>query len=127
MRGILSHAMVMCASSPELCELLDPPSTSVPGDKVICEGYSGTPDEQLNPKKKVRHSSSSALIRSHSSYRKMLRILPPLKFSLQIFEKIQPDLHTDEEGIAKYKGSPFLVVGKEGYFFSQTMKNSSIK
>ncbi|XP_046845075.1 aminoacyl tRNA synthase complex-interacting multifunctional protein 1-like [Xenia sp. Carnegie-2017] len=96
MRGILSHAMVMCASSPELCELLDPPSTSVPGDKVICEGYLGTPDEQLNPKKKI-------------------------------FEKIQPDLHTDEEGIAKYKGSPFLVVGKEGYFFSQTMKNSSIK
>ena len=54
MRGIFSQAMVMCASSPELVEILDPPPGSVPGDKVICEGYPGTPDEQLNPKKKVR-------------------------------------------------------------------------
>ncbi|XP_028394750.1 aminoacyl tRNA synthase complex-interacting multifunctional protein 1-like [Dendronephthya gigantea] len=96
MRGVFSQAMVMCASSPELVEILDPPSGSVPGDKVVCEGYPGTPDEQLNPKKKI-------------------------------FEKIQPDLHTDGDGVAKYKGSPFVVVGKEGYFKSQTMKNSGIK
>lgn len=54
MRGVTSYAMVMCACSPECVELLDPPSGSVPGDKVVCEGYSGTPDEQLNPKRKVR-------------------------------------------------------------------------
>ena len=96
MRGVLSQAMVMCASSPEIVEILDPPPGSVPGDKVVCEGYPGTPDAQLSAKKKI-------------------------------FEKIQPDLHTDEEGVAKYKGSPFVVVGKEGFFKSQTMKNSGIK
>ena len=53
MRGIFSQAMVMCASSPELAEILDPPPGAVPGDKIICEGYPGTPDEQLNPKRKV--------------------------------------------------------------------------
>jgi hypothetical protein len=48
-------------------------------------------------------------------------------FLFQIFEKIQPELHTDGEGVAKYKGSPFVVVGKDGYFRAQTMKNSGIK
>ena len=51
--GIMSHAMVMCASTPEKVEILDPPSGSKPGDKVTVEGFSGTPDQQLNPKKKV--------------------------------------------------------------------------
>ena len=53
MRGVISQAMVMCASSPECVEILDPPPGSVPGDKVVCEGYPGTPDEQLSQKKKV--------------------------------------------------------------------------
>lgn len=53
MRGIMSHAMVMCASAPEKVEILDPPAGSKPGDKVTVEGFSGTPDQQLNPKKKV--------------------------------------------------------------------------
>lgn len=39
MRGILSQAMVMCASSPDKVELLDPPQGAVPGDRVSCEGY----------------------------------------------------------------------------------------
>ena len=49
----MSHAMVMCASTPEKVEILDPPPSSKPGDKVTVEGFSGTPDQQLNPKKKV--------------------------------------------------------------------------
>lgn len=53
MRGIMSHAMVMCASTPEKVEILCPPSGSKPGDKVTVEGFPGTPDQQLNPKKKV--------------------------------------------------------------------------
>jgi len=53
MRGIMSHAMVMCASTPEKVEILTPPSDSKPGDKVTIEGFIGTPDQQLNPKKKV--------------------------------------------------------------------------
>ncbi|KAL5285930.1 AIMP1 family protein [Megaselia abdita] len=53
MRGILSEAMVMCASTPEKVEVLSPPAGSAPGDHVHCEGYERNPDAQLNPKKKV--------------------------------------------------------------------------
>lgn len=41
MRGVLSQAMVMCASSPEKVELLDPPSGAVPGDRITFEGFPG--------------------------------------------------------------------------------------
>ena len=54
MRGIFSEAMIMCAESPDNIEIIDPPPGSVPGDRVLFEGYSGEPDEQLNPKKKVQ-------------------------------------------------------------------------
>ncbi|XP_014663120.1 PREDICTED: aminoacyl tRNA synthase complex-interacting multifunctional protein 1-like [Priapulus caudatus] len=53
MRGILSEAMVMCASSAEHCEILVPPPGSEIGDAIVFDGYSGTPDAMLNPKKKV--------------------------------------------------------------------------
>lgn len=53
MRGILSQAMVMCASSPEKVEILDPPSGAVPGDRITFEGFPGEPDKELNPKKKT--------------------------------------------------------------------------
>ena len=48
-----SIGMVMCASTPEKVEVLLPPKGSQPGDRVTFEGYPGTPDEQLNPKKKI--------------------------------------------------------------------------
>lgn len=53
MRGIISEAMVMCASSPDKVEVLIPPSTAIPGDLVTCEGYPREPEVQLNPKKKI--------------------------------------------------------------------------
>ncbi|XP_005406277.1 PREDICTED: aminoacyl tRNA synthase complex-interacting multifunctional protein 1 isoform X2 [Chinchilla lanigera] len=53
MRGILSQAMVMCASSPEKVEILAPPDGSVPGDRVTFDAYPGEPDKELNPKKKI--------------------------------------------------------------------------
>uniref|UniRef100_A0A3B5QMS5 Aminoacyl tRNA synthetase complex interacting multifunctional protein 1a n=2 Tax=Xiphophorus maculatus TaxID=8083 RepID=A0A3B5QMS5_XIPMA len=53
MRGVVSQAMVMCASSPDKVEILDPPSGSVPGDRVSVQGFPGEPDKELNPKKKV--------------------------------------------------------------------------
>uniref|UniRef100_A0A3Q2P0R6 Aminoacyl tRNA synthetase complex interacting multifunctional protein 1a n=1 Tax=Fundulus heteroclitus TaxID=8078 RepID=A0A3Q2P0R6_FUNHE len=53
MRGVVSQAMVMCASSPDKVEILDPPSGSVPGDRVVVQGFPGEPDKELNPKKKV--------------------------------------------------------------------------
>uniref|UniRef100_A0A0B7AZ76 Tyrosine--tRNA ligase n=2 Tax=Arion vulgaris TaxID=1028688 RepID=A0A0B7AZ76_9EUPU len=56
MRGIESKAMLMCASleNPRQVEPLIPPEGSVPGDRVFVEGFeSGTPDDELKPKKKI--------------------------------------------------------------------------
>ncbi|XP_062846806.1 tyrosine--tRNA ligase, cytoplasmic [Trichomycterus rosablanca] len=57
MRGIESQAMLLCASvegEPRKVEPLDPPEGSAPGDRVFVDGYSsGTPDDELKPKKKV--------------------------------------------------------------------------
>eukprot|EP00092_Neocalanus_flemingeri_P080148 GFUD01099951.1.p1 GENE.GFUD01099951.1~~GFUD01099951.1.p1 ORF type:complete len:313 (-),score=131.12 GFUD01099951.1:115-1008(-) len=53
MRGIMSEAMVMCASTPEKVEIMAPPAGSKPGDLVQVDGYSRNPDAQLNPKKKI--------------------------------------------------------------------------
>ncbi|XP_021101115.1 aminoacyl tRNA synthase complex-interacting multifunctional protein 1 isoform X3 [Heterocephalus glaber] len=53
MRGVLSQAMVMCASSPEKVEILAPPEGSVPGDRVTFDAFPGEPDKELNPKKKI--------------------------------------------------------------------------
>lgn len=63
MRGIKSCAMVL-AASPKLkegevddhkgpVELVSPPEGSKAGDKVFFEGWNGTPEGTLNPKKKV--------------------------------------------------------------------------
>uniref|UniRef100_A0A8D1F6M6 Aminoacyl tRNA synthetase complex interacting multifunctional protein 1 n=1 Tax=Sus scrofa TaxID=9823 RepID=A0A8D1F6M6_PIG len=53
MRGVVSQAMVMCASSPEKVEILAPPHGSVPGDRVTFDAFPGEPDKELNPKKKI--------------------------------------------------------------------------
>lgn len=55
LKGVESKGMVLCASreDPKAVEPLLAPEGSVPGDKCFVEGYEGTPDEQLNPKKKV--------------------------------------------------------------------------
>lgn len=41
MRGVLSQAMVMCASSPEKVEILAPPKGSVPGDRITFDAFPG--------------------------------------------------------------------------------------
>lgn len=46
-RGVLSEAMVMCASSPENVEILEPPAGSVPGDLINVNGYTRSPDKVL--------------------------------------------------------------------------------
>merc|ERR1712032_1582517 len=53
MRGIMSEAMVMCASTPEKVEILAPPPGAKPGDVVEVKGFIRAPDAQLNPKKKI--------------------------------------------------------------------------
>ena len=40
MRGIMSEAMVMCASTPDKVEILTPPEGSAPGDLVQVSDFS---------------------------------------------------------------------------------------
>ncbi|CAF1093357.1 unnamed protein product [Adineta steineri] len=48
MRGIMSEGMVMCASTADKVEFLEPPSDSKPGDRIECEGYDcKSPDAQI--------------------------------------------------------------------------------
>ena len=65
MRGIKSHAMVLCATSIDgaTVELLEPPVGSKPGDRVVVQGYDkGAPDAVLNPKKKVWETLQPGLV-----------------------------------------------------------------
>ena len=97
MRGVLSEAMVLCASTPACVEPLDPPASSVPGDIVKAEGYeAGQPDAQLNPKKKI-------------------------------FESVAPDMKTDVDRVARYKDAKLAVVGGKGYLTAKTLSGAPIK
>ncbi|KPP61474.1 hypothetical protein Z043_120425 [Scleropages formosus] len=104
MRGVVSQAMVMCASTPDKVEILDPPPGAAPGDRVTVQGFPGEPDKELNPKKKV-------------------------------WEQVQPDLRTNDQRVATYKGVAFEVAGKgvckaqvgEALLPLTTMTNSGIK
>lgn len=53
MRGIKSNGMVLCASTADKVEFVNPPSDSKPGDKLFFQDFNGTPEKQLNPKKKI--------------------------------------------------------------------------
>ena len=60
-RGIMSEAMVMCASTPDKVEILAPPPGSKPGDLVLVDGFTRRPDDLLNPKKKIFESCAPDL------------------------------------------------------------------
>lgn len=53
LRGTLSEAMVMCASTPDKVEVLDPPANAVAGDRVTVAGFEGTPVPELNQKNNI--------------------------------------------------------------------------
>lgn len=53
MRGVLSEGMIMCASTPEKVEIIVPPQGVTVGDRVFVKEYPGSPDDLLNPKKKI--------------------------------------------------------------------------
>ena len=98
MRGILSEAMVMCASTTdgyETTEFIDPPTGCMPGESVTFDEYPHKPEKQLNPKKKI-------------------------------LEKVLSELRTDGEGVAKYKGAPFRV-GDKGICRAKTLTNTIVK
>eukprot|EP00188_Purpureofilum_apyrenoidigerum_P001923 Plantae.Rhodophyta-Purpureofilum_apyrenoidigerum.ctg21126.p1 GENE.Plantae.Rhodophyta-Purpureofilum_apyrenoidigerum.ctg21126~~Plantae.Rhodophyta-Purpureofilum_apyrenoidigerum.ctg21126.p1 ORF type:complete len:342 (-),score=74.88 Plantae.Rhodophyta-Purpureofilum_apyrenoidigerum.ctg21126:232-1257(-) len=96
MRGIVSQAMVLCATSTDgnVVELVQPPEGVPAGTRVTFQGESGEPDAQLNPKK-------------------------------QIFEKIAPDLKTNDECIATWKQVPFMT--ENGPCKVRTVKGGGIK
>jgi len=99
MRGIMSEAMVMCASTPEKVEILAPPSGAAPGDVVTVPGFEGAPDEMIKPTNKK---------------------------AVSIFEQVAPDLKTNDNGEASYKGVAWEVKGK-GAITSQSLKNVQVK
>jgi len=99
MRGIVSEAMVMCASTPDKVEILAPPEGAVPGDLVTVTGYEGKPDEVIKPTNKKQTS---------------------------VFELVAPDLKTDENCNATYKGVTWEVAGK-GAVKAQSLVNVQIK
>ena len=41
MRGVMSEGMIMCASSPDKVEIIEPPNGVEIGDRVTVEGYPG--------------------------------------------------------------------------------------
>lgn len=53
MRGIKSCGMVLCASKDGKVEFVNPPAGSKAGEKLFFEDFNGTPEKQLNPKKKI--------------------------------------------------------------------------
>merc|ERR1719215_1450933 len=98
MRGILSEAMVMCASTPDKVEILSPPEGAVPGDLVTVAGFEGEPDAIIKPSSKNKVSA---------------------------FEQVAPDLKTNDALEATYKGVTWEVKGK-GAIKAQSLQNVQI-
>ncbi|KAK0175782.1 hypothetical protein PV327_009504 [Microctonus hyperodae] len=65
-RGVKSQGMVLCASTADddkKVEPLRPPANATPGEQIVIEGHEdGTPDEVLNPKKKIWEQLSVDLL-----------------------------------------------------------------
>merc|ERR1712193_188645 len=99
MRGIMSEAMVMCASTPDKVEVLSPPAGAVPGDIVSVPGFEGAPDEIIKPSNKK---------------------------AVSIFEQVAPDLKTNDSKEATYKGVAWEVKGK-GPITAQSLTNVQVK
>jgi len=99
MRGILSEAMVMCASTADKVEILSPPEGAVPGDLVTVAGFEGEPDSIIKPSSKNKVSA---------------------------FEQVAPDLKTNDALEATYKGVTWEVKGK-GAIKAQSLQNVQIK
>uniref|UniRef100_A0A224XNW1 Putative trna-binding protein n=1 Tax=Panstrongylus lignarius TaxID=156445 RepID=A0A224XNW1_9HEMI len=97
MRGITSEAMVMCASTPDKVEVLFPSPTSKPGDVVTVPGYPPPPN---GPE-------------------------PVLNPKKKIFETLAPELVTDSECFATFRGVRWEVPG--GYVRSATLCGVNIK
>ena len=61
MRGVFSQGMILCASDESSLEVLSPPENSLPGDLISCESFERTPDDVMNPKKKIMETAKEDL------------------------------------------------------------------
>jgi len=70
MRDVMSYGMVMCASSDthDQVDPVNPPEGAVVGEKISFEGYTNTPEAQLNPKKKQLEKVLPFLVTDKSKY-----------------------------------------------------------
>ncbi|XP_028821858.1 aminoacyl tRNA synthase complex-interacting multifunctional protein 1 [Denticeps clupeoides] len=60
-RGVYSQARVLCAEDSAHMELVVPPGSSQPGDRITFQGYAGEPDSELNPRQRVFENLQSDL------------------------------------------------------------------
>lgn len=100
-------------------EPLRPPPDSEPGDKVIVEGYEdGTPDDVLNPKKKVWEKLQVRLL------------FPTLRHGVLIlrYNSLLPqgDLVVNGSGEASWSGN-VLLTASGGKVTADSLKNVAIK
>merc|ERR1712004_36947 len=99
MRGIVSEAMVMCASTPEKVEILAPPAGAIPGDLVRVPGFEGTPDDLIKPTSKK---------------------------AVSVFEQVAPGLKTNANCQATFNDVAWEVAGK-GPVTSASLTNVQVK
>jgi len=50
LKGVMSEAMVLCASTPEKVELVVPPESAQIGDRISVEGFEGKPADECTTK-----------------------------------------------------------------------------
>ena len=77
--GFPSHGMVLCASNNDSVAFVNPPDDAEIGERVECAGFEGEPATENAVGKK------------------------------KILEKVFPDLMTDSNGVASYKGIPLTA------------------
>jgi len=81
--GFPSHGMVLCASTGDKTEFVEPPADAVIGERVFVDGFEGEPATENQVGKK-----------------KML-------------DAILPDLRTNDSGVATYKGKALMTTAGE--------------
>jgi len=125
MRGIKSSAMVLVASPrpppgeeashKKFVELVSPPEGAQAGDKVYFEGYEGTPEAQLNPKKKIFEQIQPGF--------RTLEDDTTVAFDRALAGWVGPE---GEKGKAKGEAVAKLVVSSGGVCKAPTLKGAAI-
>uniref|UniRef100_A0A7S2LFW7 tRNA-binding domain-containing protein n=1 Tax=Skeletonema marinoi TaxID=267567 RepID=A0A7S2LFW7_9STRA len=77
--GFPSHGMVLCASNDDSVVFVNPPADAAIGERVACDGFEGEPATENAVQKK------------------------------KVLDKVFPDLKTDSNGVASYKGIPLTA------------------